>query len=844
TDRYNDLRVDDSSQSPPPGLGANIFKDRGAIERSDVTGPVARLSAPASSVSGADPTKFVVTDPQSFNQITIDLTDNGTGIDDATVNASQIILTRQTNSTSPVILVEGIDYYFTYNSATDQIVLTSASGLFETDAKYTVEITDDNSPISDLAGNSLISNLVDPDIILVEFTLYVADGINQAPVNVLNGTPLPDGPNKTVSTDSEVPLVFSSANGNAITISDRDEVTGYEVNDFSNPGEYSVTLTTQSGTLSLSASAALDPTVDTGTTLTLKGTIAEINTALEGLIWTATAEYYSSKSGVSPASIQITTTEVTAKPGLVEGDVAKSDTDVIEITVNDPKAISLSSSTYTVSENQELGQIDIILKREATDAKSYVTLSVSPGTQNGYDATSEDYNVPESQTVEFLEGETSKKVTITIINDNLIEANESFTVSLSEFEDETETIFANAKLSETDPVTATVTIEDDDKIEFTISDAVVNESNAGPLPGTSFVLTYDSETPDVTLENSEIAGESIYGHVTESTKGEDGTNAVYYVYATPDSGKLGQVRLMGSSFVTGGTFKLTLGEYYDSPSVTLNWDASAQDIKQALDDLINTDPRLSSVSTDDIIINLTDSSPDMGYQTLASSPNPASGTYSALNNNLVITIRANDVFQHIRVNNSGLQGGKYWVQEFSHTQNDFIENSSFDPVEVITLVDTSPEKGSFTGTITSGFVIEYPGTTGIELGHYSTQAEIQAALEAIPGIGVGNVRVEGSFGIAGSDASKEGGVLRIEFLGDLGASIINGLEFHQNLPALSQDFNYNSYLSQAGEEGTNEIQSIALAGVTSGGTFTLSFNGEETGPISHNATASQIQSAL
>ncbi|QDT78587.1 Calx-beta domain protein [Gimesia maris] len=844
TDRYNDLRVDDPSQSPPPGLGANIFKDRGAIERSDVTGPAARLSVPASSIYGSDPTKFVVTDPQSFNQITIDLTDNGTGIDDSTVNASQIILTRQTNSTSPVILVEGIDYYFTYNSATDQIVLTSASGLFETDAKYTVEITDDNSPISDLAGNSLISNLVDPDIILVEFTLYVADGINQAPVNVLNGTPLPDGPNKTVSTDSEVPLVFSSANGNAITISDRDEVTGYEVNDFSNPGEYSVTLTTQSGTLSLSASAALDPTVDTGTTLTLKGTIAEINTALEGLIWTATAEYYSSKSGVSPASIQITTTEVTAKPGLVEGDVAKSDTDVIEITVNDPKAIYLSSSTYSEPENQESGVIQIILMREATAAKSYVTLSVSPGTQNGYDATSEDYDVPESQTVEFLEGETSKTVDITIINDNLIEANESFTVSLSEFEDETETIFANAKLSETDPVTATVTIEDDDKIEFTISDAVVNESNAGPLPGTSFVLTYDSETPDVTLENSEIAGESIYGHVTESTKGEDGTNAVYYVYATPDSGNLGQVRLMGSSFVTGGTFKLTLGEYYDSPSVTLNWDASAQDIKQALDDLINTDPRLSSVSTDDIIINLTDSSPDMGYQTLASSPNPASGTYSALNNNLVITIRANDVFQHIRVNSSGLQGGKYWVQDFSHTQNDFIENSSFDPVEVITLVDTSPEKGSFTGTITSGFVIEYPGTTGIELGHYSTQAEIQAALEAIPGIGVGNVRVEGSFGIAGSDASKEGGVLRIEFLGDLGASIINGLEFHQNLPALSQDFNYNSYLSQAGEEGTNEIQSIALAGVISGGTFTLSFKGEETGPISHNATASQIQSAL
>ena len=45
-DRFGQLRIDDPLQAPPPGLGSNIFKDRGAVERADFEGPFAMLILP------------------------------------------------------------------------------------------------------------------------------------------------------------------------------------------------------------------------------------------------------------------------------------------------------------------------------------------------------------------------------------------------------------------------------------------------------------------------------------------------------------------------------------------------------------------------------------------------------------------------------------------------------------------------------------------------------------------------------------------------------------------------------------------------------------------------------
>ncbi|WP_154898260.1 Calx-beta domain-containing protein [Gimesia maris] len=835
TDRTNDLRVDDSSQSPPPGLGANIFKDRGALERSDVTGPTAQLSVPANTIYGSDPTEVVVSDPDHFNQIVIDLTDNGIGIDDASVNASQISLTRQINSIAAVTLVEGVDYYFTYNSATDQIVLTAASGLFEADAKYTIEISNDDTPISDLAGNALLSNQSAPAD-LVRFTLYVADAVNNASVNYLAGTPLPDevnanSPHKLVATDSEVPLVFSVENGNAIVISDQDEIPGYAVTGISDAGTYTVTLTTQSGTLTLGSTANVSVTGDTTTTVELTGTIADINTALDGLTWTADAEYYSSKSGVSPAWIQITTTEVPPKAGLVEGDVAKTDTDVIEITVNDPKTISFSSLTYSGSENS--GTITVTLTREATNAKSYFKLKLTDSTATVGDG---DYVNSVVQPVEFPENKATVTVEITINDDDVVEADESFILELEDLQDQTGPDYGNAFV---DTQTATVTILNDDTATISVADVEVNESAGDVLPTTSFVLNYDSITPEVTLQNSEIAGESVYGHVAEITKGDYGSNAVYYIYALPNSGgpfgTLGSVRLMGDPNVTGGTFKLYLGEYFDSPSVTLNWDATPEDIMNALYELITTDERLSDLDPTDIIVDLYQSSADMEGQNLTY--DQESGPIE-LNNYITITFNSRSPVQHIRVNSTGLTGGMYWVQNISDTENEI-------PANGISIAEGNPTSGSTNVQTASGFIVNFPefDDFAAEVSHYATAAEIQAALESIPEIGAGNVIVEGSLEESSGSSGGIGGGIRIEFTGDLGLSEIPYIGFSPNLPSPA-GFTYETRMSHSGDTGANEVQTLSLPKYLSGGTFTLSFESEETASLSYNATAADVKSAL
>jgi hypothetical protein len=47
-----------------------------------------------------------------------------------------------------------------------------------------------------------------------------------------------------------------------------------------------------------------------------------------------------------------------------------------------------------------------------------------------------------------------------------------------------------------------------------------------------------------------------------------------------------------------------------------------------------------------------------------------------------------------------------------------------------------------------------------------------------------------------------------------------------------------------GTGGTNEVQTVTVTGAPTGGTFTLTYSGQTTGPIAYNATAAAVQTAL
>ncbi len=130
--------------------------------------------------------------------------------------------------------------------------------------------------------------------------------VNEAPVNTVPGAQ---------ATSQGATLVFSSANGNAITIADAD----------AGAASLQVTLTATSGTLTLGGTAGLAFTggANGSATMTFTGSVASINTALNGLAFAPTAGYTGS------ATLQI----VTNDQGNSGSGGALADTDVVPISV-------------------------------------------------------------------------------------------------------------------------------------------------------------------------------------------------------------------------------------------------------------------------------------------------------------------------------------------------------------------------------------------------------------------------------------------------------------------------------------------------------------------------------
>ena len=172
------------------------------------------------------------------------------------------------------------------------------------------------------------------------------------PVNSLPAAP---------SVDEDASLTFSSANGNAITVSDSDSA------------ELSVDLEVSIGTLTLGSPDGVTFTDGDGisdTIMAFSGTVDNLNTALDGLL-------YETQADVSAeVTLTLKTTE-TVSPNL-------SDTDVLTIIVNptnDAPVITVPSAqsvaeegtlTFSSANNNTFGIID-----DASDSGASIEVQVS-----------------------------------------------------------------------------------------------------------------------------------------------------------------------------------------------------------------------------------------------------------------------------------------------------------------------------------------------------------------------------------------------------------------------------------------------------------------------------------
>ncbi|MBX3414227.1 MAG: DVUA0089 family protein [Pirellulales bacterium] len=184
TDLLGQARADDPAVTPPAGLGSNVFKDRGAMDRVDFTGPTAKLVAPEDNdLAGLDldpvatHVRMFGTLPefavQFLDGLTASESTGGTGVDPSTATLSRFRLLRDN-----VELVLGVDFVYTYDLSTRTARFVPVAGVWLTNHVYKIEIDNSANGILDLAGNQLKANQLSGK---TEFTVQLASANSARP---------------------------------------------------------------------------------------------------------------------------------------------------------------------------------------------------------------------------------------------------------------------------------------------------------------------------------------------------------------------------------------------------------------------------------------------------------------------------------------------------------------------------------------------------------------------------------------------------------------------------------------------------------------------------------------
>ena len=141
-DALGQLRTDDPAVAPPPGLGENVFKDRGALDRADFTRPQASLVLPLDNgADDLDPSLTLVNLASgSLDRFSIQLGDAqpplfGSGLDNMTVSTDIVRVLQDDQE-----LVRGQDYTVWYDSTNNLLHIVPLAGVWDLDSNYVIRL--------------------------------------------------------------------------------------------------------------------------------------------------------------------------------------------------------------------------------------------------------------------------------------------------------------------------------------------------------------------------------------------------------------------------------------------------------------------------------------------------------------------------------------------------------------------------------------------------------------------------------------------------------------------------------------------------------------------------------
>lgn len=331
-----------------------------------------------------------------------------------------------------------------------------------------------------------------------------------------------------------------------------------------------------------------------------------------------------------------------------------------------------------------------------------------------------------------------------------------------------------------------------------IVDGLVASWNAAIFPEAAAITAAavdsdDDGVSDYLTLTADVAG--VPFRVSTSTSDAGGFTIDVTTLIAGDPGQNEIQRITIPSVSSGGTFTLT---FAGQTTGNIAYNANAATVETALE-------ALSNIAAGDV--EVTGASPEWFVE--------FKQAYANENVPLLTGSGANLTGSASIVHNTTTEGsgGVNEIQEFGH-----------DPQ-----IDTvSPNL--------EGFRIQIFGQITSALPHNPTADAVQSAMEALSSVGVGNVFVSLS-------GSPNAATYTVEFVGDLGNQSFPGGGFL--ILEVDSSASASATVTQEGSSSVvDEVQTVKINGSPTGGTFTLTFQGQTTGTIAYDADAATVETAL
>lgn len=319
----------------------------------------------------------------------------------------------------------------------------------------------------------------------------------------------------------------------------------------------------------------------------------------------------------------------------------------------------------------------------------------------------------------------------------------------------------------------------------------------GSFPGTSVTIEQRGVNAEDNLALMAVDATGItsskYVATTETTPGVAGNQSVNYLVSNRTGSSNFSVNCVGSGSVTSGTFSITIN---GTTKTGVPYNETIRAICQRFAD-----------------------SPGGGLPVLT--PNTDVGN-QGFNNGGSFSLHGVGAWGEgsnspSSIDSSGLTGGSYSISDG----------------------DVGASYSSGQGYLSGEWAINLGGGDPCDPINFSNgnEAAITAIIEAISGVGEGNVTVT-IHRSPGAAHGSGGGVIELNFAYGIDDSSISVFGYSQ-VGGLFQRFRMSSALV-----GINESQSLAEYGAPAEGSFTLTLNGEKTDPISFDAPTGVIQARL